>query len=118
MKNAKTSDMRHKVKLYKQVNVRNRELGTVETRWIKDFEVWCREVTIYREQLETIVSGAETLRDRKEFECRLTKTSKKISSRHRLTYQGKMYRVSIVGDTNGTHDRIRFLAEALEDGGA
>lgn len=118
MKSARASDMRHKVKVYKQVNVRNRELGTIEQRWVKDFEIWCREVTIYREQLETIVSGAETLRDRKEFECRMTKQNQRLNTRHRIVHEGKMYRVSITGDTEGLHNRMRFLAEALEDGGA
>ena len=33
-------------------------------------------------------------------------------------YDGKLYRISIVGDTEGTSDRIRFLMETLDDGGA
>lgn len=112
---AKTSDMRNKVGVYRQINVRNKERGTIEQKWIKDFDIWVRELTIFREQLENVISGAETLRDRKEFETRYTT---KLNSAHRILYQGKLYRVSIVGDTEGTMDRIRFLGEVIEDGGA
>lgn len=114
-KNARPSDMRHKVEVYRQVNVRNKRTHVIEQRWLKDYTLWCRKKTIFREQLETIVSGAEMLRDRIEFECRYTD---KLTTRHRVLYKGQFYRVSIVGDTSGTMDRTRFLAESLEDGGA
>lgn len=110
---ARASDMRDKIKVYKQVNIV--ENGTVVQRWIHDFDLWCRERTIFREQLETIVSGAETLRNRLEFE---TRYPTELNTRHRIVHKGEMFRVSIVGDTEGTHDRVRFLAESLEDGGA
>lgn len=115
MRKARASDMRHKVKVYEQVNVVDPRNGTTKTMWRYVFSLWCREVTIFREQLETVVSGAETLRDRKEFECRYTAT---LTTRHRIVYRGDLYRVSIVGDTEGRSDRIRFLAEAVKDGGA
>lgn len=114
-KRARTSDMRHKVEVYRQVNVRNKKTGITEQRWLKDFTLWCRKKTIFREQLETVISGAEMLRDRIEFECRYTEN---LTTRNRVLHNGKFYRVSIVGDTLGTTDRIRFLAESLEDGGA
>lgn len=97
------------------MNVRNKKTGITEQRWLKDFDLWCREKTIFREQLETVISGAEMLRDRLEFECRYTD---RLTTRHRILYRGEFYRVSIVGDTGGTSDRVRFLAEALTDGGA
>lgn len=112
---AKASDMRHKAGVYKQVNVRNPDRGTIEQRWVKDFEIWVRESTIFREQLENVISGAETLRDRIEFETRYTN---RIKSSHRLLHKGKLYRISIEGDTDGTMDRTRFLGERIEDGGA
>lgn len=89
--------------------------GTTQPKWRYVFSIWCREVTIFREQLETLVSGASTLRDRKEFECRYTT---KLTTRHRVKYRDELYKVSIVGDTSGHSDRIRFLAESLKDGGA
>ena len=110
---ARSSDMRDKVNVYKQVNVVVD--GKVEQMWLYDFSIWCRERTIFREQLETIVSGAETLRNRLEME---TRYPTKLNTTHRIVYKNEMFRVSIVGDTDGTHDRVRFLAEALEDGGA
>lgn len=115
MKRAKASDMRHKVSILEQVNVLDRQSGAITQKWRKSFTVWCREVTIFREQLESVVSGAESLRDRLEMECRYTR---KINSKQRAYYDGKVYRISIAGDTSGTSDRIRFLMEALDDGGA
>ncbi|MBK0347892.1 phage head closure protein [Aerococcaceae bacterium zg-ZJ1578] len=115
MKRAKASDMRHKVMILEQVNVLDRQTGAIAQKWRKSFYVWCREVTIFREQLEQVVSGAESLRDRLEMECRYTR---KINSKQRALYDGKFYRISIVGDTSGASDRVRFLMEALEDGGA
>ena len=115
MKKAKASDMRHKVKVLEQVNEFDPKTGQAIFTWKEVFSLWCREITIFREQLETIVSGGQILSDRLEFECRYTT---KLTSAHRVEYRGKMYQVSIVGDTSGLSDRIRFLAEALEDGGA
>lgn len=114
-KNARTSDMRHKVKILEQVNVMDRETGAVKQKWRYVFSLWCREVTIFREQLEALYSGGETLRDRKEMETRYTT---KLNTKHRAVYKGEMYRISIVGDTEGRHDRIRFLMENIKDAGA
>lgn len=114
-KNARSSDMRHKVKIYEQINVIDKSTGVIKQKWRYVFSLWCREVTIFREQLEAIYSGAETLRDRREMETRYTT---KLKSTHRAVYQGDMYRISITGDTEGTHDRIRFLMESIKDGGA
>ena len=107
--------MRHKVKVYEQVNVLDKQTGTMKQKWKYVFYLWVRDVTIFREQLETIVSGAQTLRDRREFECRYTT---KLTTQHRIVYRGKLYQVSIVGDTTGVSERIRFLGEAITDGGA
>ena len=112
---ARSSDMRHKVGVYSQVNVRNRSTGNIEQRWLHSHNIWCREITIFREQLETDGSGGTALRNRKEMETRYPAD---LTTRHRVEIDGGLYRVSIVGDTSGTHDRIRFLAERLEDGGA
>lgn len=114
-KNARSSDMRHKVKIYEQVNVIDRTTGVIKQKWRYVFTIWCREVTIFREQLEAIYSGAETLRDRREMETRYTT---KLNTTHRAVYRGDMYRISIVGDTEGIHDRTRFLMESIKDGGA
>lgn len=109
---ARSSDMRDKVKVYEQVNVV--ENGVVKQKWIYTFSLWCQDRTVFREQLETAVSGAETLRNRLEME---TRYPTKLTTRHRIVFNGEMFRVSIVGDTTGSHDRVRFLAESLEDGG-
>lgn len=112
---ARSSDMRHKVGVYKQVNLRNKKTAKIEQKWLFSHSIWCREATIFREQLETDVSGGTALRNRKEFETRYPAD---LSTRNRIEYNGDLYRVSIVGDTSGTHDRIRFLAERIEDGGS
>lgn len=112
---ARASDMRHKVKVYKQVNIRDNKTGKIRQAWMYDFSIWCKPSTIFREQLEASVSGAETLRNRIEFE---TRYPTKLTTRNRIVFNDEMFRVSIVGDTDGLHDTVRFLAEALEDGGA
>lgn len=112
---ARASDMRHKVGVYEQINVRNQKNGNIEQRWLYSHHLWCRDVTIFREQLEMDASGGTTLRNRKELETRYPAD---LSTRNRVEINGELYRVSIVGDTAGTHERVRFLAERLEDGGA
>lgn len=81
----------------------------------KEVILRCRVKTIYREQLEMVVSGAQTLRDRLEFECRYTEI---VTSAHRVEYKGNEYQISIEGDTDGRRRRTRFLGERLVDGGA
>ena len=115
MRNARSSDMRHKVKFYEQVNVRDKKTGVIRAAWRYVFTAWCRRSTIFREQLESVISGAVTYRDRYEMETRYTE---RINSTLRMVMDGKMYSISITGDTSGTSDRTRFLAERLEDGGA
>lgn len=112
---ARASDMRHKVKAYKQVNVRDSETGKIKQMWKYDFYLWCKPSTVFREQLQASVSGAKTLRNRIEFE---TRYPTRLTTRNRIVYNNEMFEVSIVGDTEGTHNTVRFLAEALEDGGA
>lgn len=111
---ARASDMRHRIGVYAQVNYVNPETGQAEQMWKHEHDIWARESTIFREQLEGVMSGAINLRNRKEFE---TRYPTKLTTRNRIVYNDEMYRVSIVGDTSGEHDRVRFLAERLEDGG-
>lgn len=112
---ARPADMRHKVKFYKQVNVKNFDTGETEQRWKFEFSMYCRERITFREQLEAVYSGANTLRNRLEMECRYTR---KITSAHRALFRGDLYEISIAGDTNGKSDTTRFIMEAVQDGGA
>ena len=113
MRRVRANDFRHHIQFYKQVDVPTGRGYRQE--WVPAFNLWCREKTIFREQLEGVLSGGNTLRDRKEMETRFTK---KLSTLNRFLYQGKMYEVSIVGDTVGDCRAIRFLGEAVIDGGA
>lgn len=121
MKYAKASEMRQPVKLLVQNTTIDPVTGRPKVGWgpmVKDGReviLRCRVKTIYREQLEMVVSGAQTLRDRLEFECRYTEM---VTSAHRVEYKGKQYQVSIEGDTDGRRKRTRFLGERLTDGGA
>ena len=54
------------------------------------------------------------MRDRKEF---ITRYNENIDTTLRCKYKGKMYEISIVGDTRGDRRETRFLAEAILDGG-
>ncbi len=112
MKRVKTSDFRHRIQFYEQVNVPTQRGYTIE--WQPTFKLWCREKTIFREALEGVQSGGNTLRDRRELETRYTT---KLSTKNRFEYRGTMYEITIVGDTNGDCKTIRFLGEALKDGG-
>lgn len=113
MKKVKANDFRHYIQFYEQKNVMTKTGYSQE--WIPCFKLWCREKTIFREQLESIVSGGNTLLDRKEMETRYTK---KLTTEHRFLYNDKMYEISIVGDTVGDCKTIRFLGEAVRNGGA
>lgn len=112
---ARASDMKHKVKFYKQLNVKDHNTGDIKQVWYYDFSLWCREKIIFREQLERVRSGSNMYRKRLEMECRYTT---KITSAHRCVHKGKMYEISIEGDSDGTSDTTRFLIEEMTDGGA
>ena len=110
----KSSDMRHKVKVMEQVNIRLTD-GSIRTVYKDAFTLWCSMQTTFREQLEYAAAGGDVLKNRIVFETRYTD---KLTSAHRVLYKGALYKISIVGDTDGTSDRIRFIGEALENGGA
>ena len=113
-KRTRTSDLRNKVEFYKQSEIFDYNSGSYILSWGLEFTSWCRETTIYREQLEASIGGANVLRDRKEF---ITRYNEKIDTTLRCKYKGKMYEISIVGDTRGDRRETRFLAEATIDGG-
>ena len=113
MKKVRANDFRHRIQFYEQKNVPSR--NGFKQEWVPAFKLWCREKTVFREQLEGVVSGGNTSRDRKEMETRYTT---KLTTMNRFEYRGSMYEVSIVGDTTGDVESIRFLGEALKDGGA
>jgi len=113
VKRVKANDFRHHIQFYEQVNVPNGRGYSIQ--WEPTFKLWCRERTVFREQLEAVISGGNTYRDRKEMETRFTK---KITSGQRFMYEGFLYEVSIVGDTVGDKKYTRFLGETLKDGGA
>lgn len=111
---SRPSDMRHKVEFYKQVNLKDFDSGETEVAWKYDFSLFCKISITFREQLETVYSGSNTLRNRLEAECRFTN---KITSAHRALYKGQLYSISIAGDTDGKSDVTRFIMETLEEGG-
>ena len=113
MKNSKTSDMRHKVDIYEQIDVE--EDDEIKPKWRYCFSIWCSVTSIFREFLEYKQLAGDTLRNRLVFE---THYRDDVTTRNRLVYEGKMYSISIAGDTSGKHDRIRIIAEDIEDAGA
>ena len=113
-KRTRTSDMRNKVEFYKQSEIFDYNSGSYILSWGLEFTSWCRETTIYREQLEASIGGANVLRDRKEF---ITRYNESIDTTLRCKYKGKMYEISIVGDTRGDRRETRFLAEVVLNGG-
>ena len=113
-KRPRTSDMRYKTEFFSQREPYGCRSGSYILSWGLEFTSWCRETTIYREQLEASIGGANVLRDRKEF---ITRYNEKIDTTLRCKYKGKMYEVSIVGDTRGDRRETRFLAEVVLNGG-
>lgn len=111
----RTNDMRNKVTFLTQSETFDYNSGSYTLDWTPSFTAWCRETTIYREQLESTLAGGNTLRDRKEF---ITRYNRNIDTTLRCEYQGKLYDISIAGDTRGDRKETRFLAEAIVDGGA
>lgn len=111
----RTSDMRNLVTFYEHKSVWNPQSARYDQSWVPVFDRYCMVTTIYREQLKTELGGASILRDRREF---TTRYDPKVTHRLRCKYNGEMYEISIVGDTRGDMKEIRFLGEAVIDGGA
>lgn len=78
------------------------------------FKKWARVKVIFREQLESLLSGGNTLRDRVELTLRYTD---KIKSTMKFEYKGNMYTISIIGDKSGLKEEMSLLGEAVLDGG-
>lgn len=113
-KRTRTNDMRNKIQFFKQNELFDYNSGSYTLLWEPIFTAWCKETTIYREQLESTLAGGNTLRDRKEF---TTRYNPSIDTTLRCEYMGRRYDISIVGDTRGDKRETRFLAEAITDGG-
>lgn len=86
-----------------------------ESEFVPVFKRWARVKIIFREQLEAVISGANTLRDRLELTLRYCED---IDSTMAFEYRGKMYNVSIVGDKTGLVHEIGLLGESIQDGGS
>lgn len=104
----------HKINFYKPSYTYNEVTGITEATWEYVFSRWCSDKIIFREQLEEVVSGGNTLRDRHEFTTRFTDT---ITTTMRCEYKGNLYDITIVGDKRGDRLETAFLAEAVLDGG-
>lgn len=107
--------MRHLVKFYKHQSVWNPQSARYDLQWVHVFDRYCKITPIYREQLKTVIGGASVLRDRQEF---TTRYDPQINRKLRCEHEGEMYEISIAGDTRGDLKEVRFLGEAVVDGGA
>lgn len=110
----KASDMRHVVQFFEQKPVWNPQSARYDNQWVKVFERRCMITPIYRDQLLANLGGANILRDRREF---TTRYDPRIGRKLRCKHDGEMYEISIAGDTRGDMREIRFLGEAILDGG-
>lgn len=106
--------MRHLVKFYETKPVWNPQSASWSEEWVYSFSRYCEITPIYREGLKTYLEGAALLRDRQEFR---TRYDERIDQTLRCEYRGRMYEVSIGGDTTGDLKETRFLGEAVVDGG-
>lgn len=113
-KRVKVSDYAHRIQFLKQVVSYNERTGMNESHFVPCFKRWARVHVIFREQLESVISGGNTLRNRLELTLRYTD---KINSTMRFIYKGEEYNISIIGDKSGLREEIGILGEAVLDGG-
>ena len=116
MKKTRSSEFRNQVTFYRQSTQYNEVTGVNESVYTLAFKRWAKVKVIFREQLESVVSGGNTLRDRLEFTVRYCTD---IDSTMRCEYKGLMYNISIVGEKPNTpvREEISFLGETVRDGG-
>ena len=113
-KKTRASGYTEYIQFYEQVVAFDPEEVRTISEWKPIFKRWAKVHIIFREQLESLISGAQTLRDRVELTLRYTD---KISSTMRFEYRGNFYNISIVGDKTGKQEEIGILGEAVVDGG-
>lgn len=113
-KKTRASDFSKRITFYAQTTRFNEETGMTETVYVEVFKRWAKVKVIFREQLEAMVSGANTLRDRLELTLRYAED---IDSTMAFQYKGEFYNISIKGDKSGLRQEISLLGEAIRDGG-
>lgn len=113
-KKSTSSNMRRKVTFYKTEAVWDRMSASYLEKWVPAFTRYCEMTPIYREALKTYIGGGAVMRDRQEF---TTRYDPRINRELRCEYGGVMYEISIAGDTTGNLKEVRFLGEAIVNGG-
>ncbi|MBF0780510.1 MULTISPECIES: phage head closure protein [unclassified Granulicatella] len=113
-KRVKPSNYTHRIQFFKQVVTYNDETGMNESQFVPCFKRWANVKIIFREQLESVISGGNTLRNRLELTLRYTDM---IDSTMRFSYGDNQYNISIIGDKSGLREEIGLLGEAVIDGG-
>lgn len=113
-KKVRVSEFTDYIQFYKQQTVFDEEEIRTHSEWAPCFKKWARVKVIFREQLESIISGGTTLRNRLELTLR---TTDRIDSTMRFEYQGAFYNISIIGDKTGRKQETSLLGETVMDGG-
>lgn len=114
VKKTRVSEYSNRIQFYRQTVVFDEESCMNVSKYIPIFKKWARVKVIFREQLESLISGSNTLRDRIELTLRYTE---EINSTMKFEYKGNMYNISIIGDKRGLKDEINLLGEVVLDGG-
>lgn len=113
-KKVRVSGFTDHIQFYKQQVVFDEEEVRTYSDWVPCFKRWARVKVIFREQLESIISGGTTLRNRLELTLRHTDS---IDSTMRFKYKDAFYNISIIGDKTGKQEETSLLGEAVLDGG-
>lgn len=113
-KKSRVRDYGHHIQFYEKTSVFDEELSMYRHEYCPIFKRWARVKIIFREQLESVISGGNTLRDRIELTLRHCDD---IDGTMKFEYRGQMYNISIIGDKTGLRKEISLLGESVMDGG-
>lgn len=115
MKLLKASQFDKTVEFGFQDEVPNDDTGMMDTVFVTQFKRKANLQTIFREQLEFTISNSTVYRQR--YQVTLRYCDELIQSNMLMKYNGKLFSISIVGDTRGDRRETRLLAETILDGG-
>ncbi|MBS4762114.1 phage head closure protein [Carnobacteriaceae bacterium zg-ZUI252] len=113
-KKVRVSEYTDLIEFYEQKVIFDEESCMNVNEYVPAFKKWARVKVIFREQLESLLSGGNTLRDRIELTIRYTRD---VNTTMKFKYRDNLYAISIIGDKNGLKQEISLLGEAVLDGG-
>lgn len=117
MARSKASDYHMSVQFYKKGKpVRDPSSGRlVAGEPVPYKKIWCKEESVFREQLVQHLEGLKINRNRKQLTCRYRTD---IDSTMYFKLGNDMYGIDLYGDKKGDRRELFILAEVAKDGGS